>query len=640
MRLMRLMRPMPRPILAVLAAMVFALFAAAATADSVRELKQKVQSKDRIEACTARAALATFYRTQDDLRKTRKLIDPFTQPTPVNGRYPDVLVFAEATRCYTAAGELAEALRMLAFAEPHADEIGTFILAEAKADCFMQVERWAESKELYQKAMEHCRAILEHVPKGSAAMEEFEKTPEFREARKAVGRIRSKFAEVQEQLDIQELGLDFVHFRKADSYRVEGNLQQAASIYTHLIESVPDSIYAHAAEFLRHHCITGKRAIAQQFRYLDRFYDNNPGGLYRGEALLKMGELYLLHEFDPDDAREKLELAVVWARKMRENRRTADAAGIPDVPDKSRQASAPPEKPYEFTPSKVGQGLLSPAPPPPGTLVNRRTAPWYLDNLEERAHLGLAFCCMVDDDWEAAADEVDAMLTLNPQVKALNDDGVVSTYYRLRKACAQSRLVTEPEEFKGIDRRLKLRVMYAEFLYLQTQFQQALNILNQTYELAVDRRDKTAQAVTLVSKAAVMTMLDPQNAEIDALLGRVIEDFPREVAAGRAHLYIANRPAPFTTESEKIEAMNTAIKHYDEACELGPDTYFGEQAAMLSMVAALHAGNENEAVRRAKIMLKRYPGDTPQRQRFVRQFIDDHFKMYDSTFPWHHVKTL
>ncbi len=628
---------MKSPDIIVFALLLVITSAHAATSDTIRDLKRGMNSRDRIEACKARATLTAHYRTHDDLRKTRRLIAPFTTPAPVNGRYPEVLVFAEATRCYAAAGELADALRMLGFAEAYADEIGTFILAEAKADCIRQFERWTEAKELYQHAVELCRAILEQVPKGSAAMEAFEKKPEFREARTAVDRIHSKLVEVQEQLDIQRLGLDFVLFRKAESYRAKGDLQQAGRIYTHLIESVPDSIYAHAAEFLRHHCITGRRAITKQFRYLNEFYDSAPGGLYRGETLLRMGELHLLHEFDSDDAREKLELAVIWARKMRENRRTADAAVIPVVPDKSREASAPPDTPYAFTPSKIGKGLLSPVTVPPGTLVNRRTALWYLDNLEERAHLGLAFCNMVDDDWEAATDEVDAILTLNPQVKALHGDGVVSTYYRLRKACAQHRLVTEPEEFKGMDRNLKLRVMYADFLYLQTRFQEALEILNQTDSLATKKRDRTAQAVALVSKAAVMIMIDQKNPDIDALLQRIVKDYPREIATGRAHLYIANRPVPYWTDTEKVQAMTNAMKHYDQARELGPDTYFGEQATMLSMVAALHAGNKNEAIRRAKTMLDKCPGDTPQRQRFVRLFIDDQFKLYGHTFPWHHM---
>ncbi len=612
--------------------------ASARTSDSVNALKRKARSDEAVESCQAMSELAAYYRTHDELRKTRRIIDPFTKPSPATARYPQVLVFAEATRCYTAAGELAEALRMIGFAEPHTDEIGTFILAEAKADCFRQVERWAEARDLYTESLEHCRAVLESVPKGSAAMEEFEKSPRFREARKTTDRIHSKLAQVKEQLDIQELGLDFVLFRKADTYRIRGDLEQAAAIYTHLIESVPESIYAHAAEFLRHHCITGRRAVAKQFRYLERFYNNNPGGLYRGEALLKMGELYLLHEFDADKAREKLELAVVWARKMRENKRTAESEGIPTVPDKSRDACAPPQTPYAFTPSKVGQGLLSPVVSQPGTLVNRRTAPWYLDHLEERAHLGLAFCFMTDDDWERARDEVDAMLTLNPQVKSMNDEGVVSVYYRLREACEQHRIVTETEEFKGMDRRLKLRVMYADFLYLQTRFKQALDILKQTHKIAADKRDKTGQAVTLVAQATVMIMLDPEDPQIDALLETVVADFPREVAAGRAHLYIANRPIPYDTDAERVQTMNNAIRHYDEARELGADTFFGEQAAMLGMVATLDAGNKQDAVRRAKSILKSSQEDSPQQQRFVRTFIDDHFQMHDSAFPWHHIR--
>ncbi|HUT09139.1 MAG TPA: hypothetical protein VMY42_01460, partial [Thermoguttaceae bacterium] len=143
------------------------------------------------------------------------------------------------------------------------------------------------------------------------------------------------------------------------------------------------------------------------------------------------------------------------------------------VREAAEQVTAPPaqEKYTDFW------GNVKKSAVQPGQLVNRKTCPWYLDDLKEQMAMYLGFLAFVEGKKDEALAWYKKILECDPATRRLDTAGEWNDYSRLKWGAEHGYLYAFPQElalFK--DPRHRLGVLLCDFYYVTERWDKARNL--------------------------------------------------------------------------------------------------------------------------------------------------------------------
>lgn len=279
-------------------------------------------------------------------------------------------------------------------------------------------------------------------------------------------RLEHRLAIAQHEQEIALYGPDYFKLVAADKLRLGGDFPKAYEAYAALVKESPDSPYSEAARYYIPVCMFEAGGVKQAEKTFQDFYESNPYGPYRGEALLQMGRIALQEHLDPKLATQRFDLLQAWLKEVRKPERKLP---YPPVFSAAVKITKPGASKY----TKDFWGNIKLVPIAPGQLFDRSTCSWYLDDLECRAAKYFVFIAMVNHQKEQAQVALNRLLNLDPTMKAMNAAGEWTDFKRLQFGIDHGYLVAYPQELRLYNDKQRFVIKLGDFYYVTQQFKQA-----------------------------------------------------------------------------------------------------------------------------------------------------------------------
>ena len=282
--------------------------------------------------------------------------------------------------------------------------------------------------------------------------------------------------------------------------RIPRYRNEAMRVADEIIATDPASQFAVAAEYLKGELMASrltensdKKEIRKAKDYLEKFVKAQPEGLYRGEALMLLGKISLEIEWNAKDAEKYYNQALDYFRKARDKR---DAVSLyAAISDDLKSQIEPTQKPTTLNEWK----RIVYHDEDPLKLYNTTNAPvWYIDDKEKNALLILGLIRFSKGDFNGAAEVWEKVKPLDRNIADM-DPRLPNIYTRLISACNVKHMMFTLEEKRNIrNSNLRLKVQYAEYLFLQEKFDEAQTRFKNLLKLV---KDDETKAVLLIGVA-------------------------------------------------------------------------------------------------------------------------------------------
>ncbi len=266
---------------------------------------------------------------------------------------------------------------------------------------------------------------------------------------------------------------------------------------------------------------TDPRASGEQaWREAEAFIAEKPEGVYRCDVLLAQADWIWGETGDAGRARQRYDALLEWLVQVPARDSAVDGYIFEE---RIRAASAPP-------PTAIQQddfGNQRWAALPPGTLINHRTCPWYVEYLTMRAAAGAGVCAFSVGDFAAASAYVDRLAKADP-FEALRLAGKlqVSNTSRLRDGFATGRLFATAPELALFGGQERSQLLSAEVAYECEEWQRALNLYRVVGAGLGDRSRPGQECYLQFMVANCLLALHPEQLdEPKSILGRCSKEF-------------------------------------------------------------------------------------------------------------------
>jgi tetratricopeptide (TPR) repeat protein len=477
------------------------------------KLKTLMKDEDATVRVRARVALAGQWRLRNKAEAALPLVEPYSELKPENLVEPRVQGFVEAARCQAALNQLVGAYKLLDYGKEHAEGVPAILIRETLADMVEPIpeldKALAYLKEAESYGNEYFQQKLIKTSDTDPGKKEdtkpgCERWPGLRTE------LQVRIATLERKIRIQRFGLDYVLYAEAQESRKSihflstdftslshiypasektrnvpcpgADYKKALETYNEIIEKFPEGVFAEVSKCYRNLCLAKLGHVDEAIQGLEAFCKENSKGPYQGEGWKYLGDLYLQDRWEVKKAGECYQSAITWCR---DTRARTEASKLYAVPAKCQEPAKPPEKWQVMT----AWGDIEEVPVPSGSIVNRSTAPWYVDKLEEDCEFNLGYTCAVENNWSEALEHFcwagmyDALLT------EAEERGYYNTLRRLKGATEKKAFVGEIDENAGLQGQKRAIVMWADFLYLQKRFDRAFSLYRRVYDAAQTVRD-------------------------------------------------------------------------------------------------------------------------------------------------------
>lgn len=210
----------------------------------------------------------------------------------------------------------------------------------------------------------------------------------------------------------------------------------------------------------------GTAAAKQAEVDAEAFIAAQPWGLYRGEMLVLLAKRRLQIDLDPVAAQTAFQRAWQWLTLV--DSAQIDLAAY-QVPREASGIAAPPQ----ITEERDTFGNLRPVVPAVGTIVNRLTCAWYLDDLRQQAALPLAFLALWDKDLIQAQAWCTRLVTLEGHTGRAERTKEWDDVKRISWGAQHGYLHAFPQELELYQGRQRFLVLLADFLFCTQHFAEA-----------------------------------------------------------------------------------------------------------------------------------------------------------------------
>ena len=445
---------------------------------------------------------AADLRKQDEIDKAGKLLRKYASPAGFEQlKSAEKIDFLrgllELAHVRALQDEVAESLALLNWAEGREDPYQRSLACVKYAEILLDLGEFERAQGYLKNADEAIGKRAEEQKETGAAIGQAGVTADtgaaWRELRDDSDALK---AEIEAEAMKKKFGATYGSYVKlrrlqriARRARTPRYRLEALKVADEIIETDPASQFAAAAGYLKGEILasrlkedTPKKEIKEVREYLERFIRQQPEGLYRGEALMLLGKISLEVEWDAKEAEKNYTQALAWFRKAREKR---DAVSLyAAVNDDLKTQTAPTQKP---TTLNQWQRIVYHDEDPLKLYNTANAPPWYIDDKEKNCLFNLGFIALSQGKieltrklWGDLESCYRDFVSLNPRMPNLLS--------RLKAVANVGYMVFMPYEKKNIkNNNVKLRLLYAEFLYLQEKFDESIEryqiIFNQTTNL-------------------------------------------------------------------------------------------------------------------------------------------------------------
>ncbi|MEX2607072.1 MAG: hypothetical protein WD708_06970 [Kiritimatiellia bacterium] len=479
------------------------------------------------------------------------LVEEYAAPTPENLEWPLVLGYIQAARLSAEAGQTFDAVRRLEIARDKSEGLGKIAalralseIVEAQPDLekalVFEKQALSTGTQWFKRRRISESAGLEPAKEGVAIWEKLKPV------------IEARIEDLERRVDIDRYGLDYVLYRQAQTLRRSNHpaaldftditaafrmrntsmlpsipgadFEAARAQYVEITELFPEGVYTEASKLYAAVCLVHLGDARGAMRELTAFYKQNPDGLYRGEALLLLGDLYLVGQWDQANAKEAYARASAWAASVGERQRILETY---TVPEKSAKVSKPPEQPRSL--NRYGQ--IEKRSLEPGILVNRLTADWYLPRLRAQAEWKLGFLAVVADEPDAAKRHFDQALEQDRLLRQAVGMKVFNAYDRLLMSLENKVFTGTEEDMEGLRGTVRLAMHWADFNFMLENFDLAKDLYHRIQRAAREEKDGAALIRATVGDVLVRKAEEDPDIGSDTLrLYALAMEYPRAPA--------------------------------------------------------------------------------------------------------------
>ena len=485
--------------------------------ESLKKLEELSKSKDAEASYGAMSELAQWQRENNDLNKAERALDKFKFDSARMDRLSPAAGLAylrcvlESAHLKALKGDVPGSMALLNWAEGRKNEYEKAIADLKYAEILIDLDETPRAKE-YAKSAGDAAASKLTQPDGTAIGEGGSGSGKLA----AWEEVALKAKDLASEAEALELAAKY-----GDSYgsyvklrRLQESMKRSSrpiyfkkglALCKELEETDPNSQFAAAAGYLKCELLLSNPAkkepqrISEAKKALEKFIKASPDGLYRGEALMLLGKISLEREWDAKESEKWYSQACDWFKKARERR---DALSLyAPMSDELKKQSAPDQKPTSLDDWK----RLVYHDEDPLKLYNTSSAPpWYADDKEKNCLFVLGLLAFSDGNYERAKECWDKTLAFMPDVASL-DQGIGNIHTRFMSACKFHMLIFYPEEISCIkDRDLRLRLFFADYLFMQEKFDDAIAAYERIFNSV---SNVEAKAVCMVAEGMLFSSI-------------------------------------------------------------------------------------------------------------------------------------
>jgi tetratricopeptide (TPR) repeat protein len=480
-------------------------------------------SDDPIKRIAGRMTEAKTWQDRNNTQQALLLVEEYTSPTPENLQWPFVLGYIQAAKLSAESGQTYDAVRRLGTARDKSEGLGKIAALRALSVIVEEQPDLEKALAFEKRALSTGKSWFKRKRiSETAGLEPAKEGSEIWEKLKPI--IEARIVDLERRVEIDRFGLDYVMYREAQILRRAGHpaaldftdiaaafrmknerfaspvpgadFEAAREHYLEIIRLFPEGVYAEAAQLYAAVCLAHLEDVRGAIRELSAFYQRDPDGLYRGHALLLLGDLYLTAQWDRVNAKEAYTRASAWAATVGERQRILETYA---VPEKSAKVSKPP-----VVPRSINQYFqIEKKELEPGMLVNRITADWVLPTLRREAEWKLGFLAVVDGETESARKHFDQALALDRLMQRAVGRRAYNVYSRLQIGIKNGFFIGEEVEMKQIDGKVRLAMHWADFNFMMENFELAQSLYRRIERAAREEKDPAALVRATVGEISV-----------------------------------------------------------------------------------------------------------------------------------------
>nr|MDA3833467.1 hypothetical protein [Spirochaetales bacterium] len=576
------------------------------------------QSEPRL---LARTALARLERKDGNSQRALEWVEEYSQPIADNFTWPRAAAFIEAARSSFDLGRAYDAVSRLNTANDQAEGLSKIAVRRMLSEFSQAQPDLKKALDLEKDALRYGNRFFKRELISETAGREPPK-PGHEVWATWKPDIEQRIAELERLIRIESYGLDYVLYeeaqriRRADhplsldftnvsaafglrDQRIDVNIpgadfELAFEKYTMLMEEFPENPYAQAAQLYRAVCRMHLGDTDAAIRDLQEFYQQDPTGLYRGEALQLLGDIYLFNRWDQANAREAYERATRWFEAMKTRTKVLKTY---ITPEKSQNVSEPPRTIKMLT----KEGVIRDIPVPDNALVNRATADWYLDRLRTEVEWRLGFIGILNDDWEQAFVHFDVALEHDEVIKQAHQGDYFNPYHRLLNSKRVGAMVAGKEQLKGLRKEEKAVMQWADLNLMLADFESALNTYQGIQRFAKTQKRDNAFTRAVLGEVIAKQQLKKINVDRDVeRMHNLVLELPRSPSAPALLDQCANH-----TQGEPL----TRLAYLEWIYTSYPKSEFASSARFYEI---LHGVSWDEHAKRAE-MKEAFKRDYPEK---------------------------
>jgi hypothetical protein len=394
-----------------------------------------------------------------------------------------------------------EALKMLTYAESRTEGIDKAEILCQWGELLRELKEYKRSQAYLKKALAYGKDWFksEKVDYGERTI-----TPPGTDRwRKVKARIDDLLVLLQFDLlgvDYEEAYADYVKMR---NYYEKQDWYHAYPLTVKLKTEYPETVYGDVGRLywcriLLKNEIAGEdrdKTLPSGVKEMEKFVEDNPYGLYRGEALMDLGKHFLENKWDADKSSVYYKKALDWFQKVRAQKNAIDLFALSE---KVKKIAAPKENIFSL--NKNYQ--IEYRKPDVKEIINRNTAPWYITEKEKNCLFMVGFFDFYNGKYEQARKSFHEVGTFDKILKELESKNIPNALWRLDAACNIKYMVFPQHERNSINGKNRLKVAYAELKYLLENFDYAKSVFQGLY---LDKENKdNARALGALGMALCM----------------------------------------------------------------------------------------------------------------------------------------
>ncbi|MDF3131241.1 hypothetical protein P0Y35_18700 [Kiritimatiellaeota bacterium B1221] len=333
--------------------------------DNIAQLHKSAYSDQSLIRLDSRIRLSEIYREKQQYKQAAKWVEDYALPIPENFIWPFAKGYIEAARVCAQSGQAFDAVRRLNILTQKSSGLAKVSSLRALSLIVAEQPDIPKAITFEENALNTGKVFFTRKKISYTAGLEEPKLG-FEQWKLIKPKIEERILLLRRLRDVEQFGLDYVLYSEAQTLRrsshkqalnftdigtafglkssqtplADADFTAARQKYHEIMDLFPEGIYSDASRLYAAVCLVHMGRPQDAIKELEKFYKFNPEGLYRGEALKLLGDIYLMNQWDTRNAQEAYKRTIQWAQSIQEKNRILDTYV---VPEKSKTISKPPE---------------------------------------------------------------------------------------------------------------------------------------------------------------------------------------------------------------------------------------------------------------------------------------------------------